>query len=255
MQSYRSLSRLPVSSRLPITQAKRALLTTPIRKMSFFPRTFISNDPTSFHPLFRLLDDFDSYTKSTPSTSSTAAEGHNLSKQLRNGALTMSTFSPKFDVKELRDAYELHGELPGIDQRDVEIEFTDSQTVIIRGRTEREFTSGTPPAQAAISNEKARQPTIEDGEEGDNEGSARASTATTSADDNNAVATTTSTTEQQLSQEKYWVSERSVGEFSRSFTFPVRVDSDLVRASMRNGILSIVVPKAKKDHARKITIS
>jgi HSP20 family molecular chaperone IbpA len=39
----------------------------------------------------------------------------------------LKTFSPKFDVKEAADAYELHGELLGIKQEDIKIEFTDAQ--------------------------------------------------------------------------------------------------------------------------------
>ncbi|RKF79831.1 30 kDa heat shock protein, partial [Golovinomyces cichoracearum] len=54
--------------------------------------------------------------------------------------------------------------------------------------------------------------------------------------------------------DKYWVMERNVGEFSRSFGFPTQIDQDAVKASMKNGILSIVVPKAKKQEGRKITI-
>jgi len=60
---------------------------------------------------------------------------------------------------------------------------------------------------------------------------------------------------QSKDQSKLWVSERSVGEFARSFTFPSRVDQDNVKASMKNGILSVLVPKAKKHESRKITIS
>ncbi|POS86991.1 hypothetical protein EPUL_001138, partial [Erysiphe pulchra] len=52
----------------------------------------------------------------------------------------------------------------------------------------------------------------------------------------------------------FWVMERSVGEFSRSFGFPVPVDQDAVKASMKNGILSVIVPKAKKQESKKITI-
>ena len=65
----------------------------------------------------------------------------------------------------------------------------------------------------------------------------------------------TKTDAQKESDERYWVSERRVGEFSRSFSFPTRVDQDQVMASMKNGILSILVPKAKKTEGRKITIS
>ncbi|KAI5815657.1 HSP20-like chaperone [Pyronema omphalodes] len=53
---------------------------------------------------------------------------------------------------------------------------------------------------------------------------------------------------------KYWVSERSVGEFSRSFSFPGHVDIDQVKASLEHGILKIVVPKMEKKTGRKIEI-
>jgi HSP20 family molecular chaperone IbpA len=211
--------------------------------MSLFPRTFISSDP-SFHPLFRLLDDFDTYRDTT-----TDQRGHH-----RRGGNIMKSFTPKFDVKELPEAYELYGELPGVEQKNVEIEFTDSQTLIVRGRTERTYTSGTPPAgfvegsksAGAIEQDKSHQPSVED-EADDKRG------------DKSKTSSETQVTKKQEEHaepdEKIWVSERSVGEFSRSFTFPVRVDSDNVQASMKDGILSIKVPKAKKDKPRKINIS
>jgi len=169
----------------------------------------------------------------------------------------MKSFTPKFDVKELGEAYELHGELPGVAQKDVEIEFTDSQTVVIRGKTERTFTSGTPPAgllesnktAGAIEGEKAQSDhhaTVED------EDAAKTTASETAAEDSQVAKKEEKPAEP---QEKYWVSERSVGEFSRSFTFPVRVDSENVQASMKDGVLSVVIPKAKKEQARKITIN
>lgn len=194
--------------------------------MSLWPRSFIANEP-SFTPLFRLLDEFDNYRGSTPT-----------------GAV-LKTFNPKFDVKENPENYELHGELPGIEQKDVEIEFTDAHTLTVKGRTERHYERGTRPAGfvegpalgGAITEggekEKPHKATVED------EGEPSAQDAR----------------EESKEKSKYWVSERSVGEFSRSFSFPVRVDQDAVKASMKNGILSIMVPKAKKHEARKITIS
>lgn len=168
----------------------------------------------------------------------------------------MKSFTPKFDVKELAEAYELHGELPGVEQENIEIEFTDSQTLIIRGRTERTYTSGTPPAgfvegsktAGAIEHDKAHQPSVETVE--DEEDAKHGDKPKTSETE-----VAKKPEEPAEPAEKYWVSERSVGEFSRSFTFPVRVDPDNVQASMKNGILSITVPKAKKDKVRKITIS
>lgn len=231
--SYRALSsRLPVSH--TITKRFRSPKVT--RNMSFFPRALIGSDPnTSFTPLFRLLDDFDNYSRGT------GGHQHHRSH--------LKSFNPRFDVKELADGYELHGELPGVEQKDVEIEFTDSQTITIRGRTERSYTAGSPPAAL---------------EEGKKAGAITEGTANephkATVEDEDAVAKTSKAApasdapQEQKDDEKYWVSERSVGEFARSFSFPARVDQDAVKASMKNGILSIMVPKAKKHESRKIVI-
>jgi len=204
--------------------------------MAFFPRSFISEPASSFTPLFRLLDDFDQYQQG--------------SRQLYRGG-AMKTFNPKFDVKENPDSYELHGELPGIEQSNVEIEFTDIQTITIKGRTEHSYTSGTPPA---IEDAKVAGAITEGGEP-------KAPSHKATVEDEVAEAQKTEgaevvkAEESKASESKYWVSERSVGEFSRSFTFPVRVDQDNVQASMKNGILSILVPKSKKHESRKININ
>jgi len=52
---------------------------------------------------------------------------------------------------------------------------------------------------------------------------------------------------------KYWISERATGSFSRQFSFPQPVDSDAVKASLKNGILSIVVPL--RDLLRRKNVS
>jgi HSP20 family protein len=217
--------------------------------MAFFPRYHLSDDSSnsSFHPLFRLLDDFDQYSSGRNNGSRT------------NSRNSLKSFTPRFDVKELGETYELHGELPGIEQKDVEIEFIDDQTLNIRGRTERSYTSGTPPSiegaksSGAITEngegehkDKAHQPTVEDaGEDGADNNTENKEQRVTKAQPQK---------KHEEPQAKFWVSERSVGEFSRSFSFPVRVDQDQVKASMKNGILSIIVPKAKKQESRKITI-
>jgi HSP20 family protein len=209
--------------------------------MSLFPRSFISNDPTtSFHPLFRLLDDFDEYSR-----------GGETGKQ-HTGRTALKTFAPKFDVKELPDSYELHGELPGIEQKDVEIEFTDSSTLTVRGHTERSYSSGTPPS--GLVEGSRQQGTITEG----GEGKASEEKGKTSEEKGKKGETSVEKSEGENNkkpQAKYWVSERSVGEFSRTFSFPSRVDQDNVKASMKNGILSVIVPKSNKPESRKITIS
>lgn len=200
--------------------------------MSLFPRSLGSND-TSFHPLFRLLDDFDTYR----SDSGTERQSRSQTK----------TFAPKFDVSEHGDRYELHGELPGIEQKDVEIEFSDRQTLVIRGHTERSYTSGTPPA-GSIEGSKSSGAI-----EGSQDQSQTVTKENGSAKKDNEVGTHEHKSHKP--DVKYWVSERSVGHFSRSFNFPTPVDQDTVQASLKNGVLSVTIPKAKKPESRKITIS
>ncbi|KAF2690672.1 HSP20-like chaperone [Lentithecium fluviatile CBS 122367] len=47
---------------------------------------------------------------------------------------------------------------------------------------------------------------------------------------------------------------RFQGSFERTFRFSERIDATGVRASLRNGLLSITVPKAKAPEVRRITI-
>lgn len=160
--------------------------------------------PTSgdFGPLFRLLDDYDVHRSSS------------------NQASSLRSFTPRFDVRENKEAYHLDGELPGIPQESIDIEFSDPQTLVIKGRSQREFqTPDTPQGQEAQS------------------------------DDNGDQSVTNSE-----NKHHYWVSERSVGEFHRTFSFPGRVDQDNVKASLKNGILSVVVPKETASGTKKITI-
>jgi len=165
----------------------------------------------------------------------------------------MKSFQPKFDVKELADAYELHGDLPGIEQKDITIEFTDIQTITVKGRTERSYTSGTPPA-GSIESSKLNG-AITEGSESHNHHATVEDEGTEAASTEVVKAASKEIKEPKEPEAKYWVSERSVGEFSRSFTFPIRVDQDGVHASMRNGVLSIIVPKSKKNEGRKIAIN
>ncbi|KAJ9645299.1 hypothetical protein H2201_005647 [Coniosporium apollinis] len=207
--------------------------------MSMFPRF------QEFSPLFRLLDDYDRATR-------TAFPGTAFPVSV---ASSLRSFQPKFDVKETKDAYELHGELPGIDQKDISIEWTDGNTLTISGRTEHRSERGQPPAgfiegeqsEQSEQSDKYQKPSVED-EAGSSEDAKKDETAVTKTSQNKDVA------KQSADTPKYWVTERSVGEFHRTFSFPTRVDQDNVKASLKDGILSIVVPKAQAPKPRKINI-
>ncbi|KIM78763.1 hypothetical protein PILCRDRAFT_824178 [Piloderma croceum F 1598] len=185
--------------------------------MSLFP----SGEFTS---LFRLLDDYDVHRSGRGRPSS-----------------NIRAFRPKFDVRELKDSYELHGELPGVDQKDVNIEFVDPYTMIIAGRVERIVSRGTPPASIELPSKEqpksSHKATVED------EGAVRRSSA---ADGSGSAAE---------EESEYWVTERSIGEFHRSFTFPSKVDQDAVKANLKNGILNVVVPKLTAPVSKKIYIN
>jgi HSP20 family protein len=54
--------------------------------------------------------------------------------------------------------------------------------------------------------------------------------------------------------ESYQRHERPVGRFVRAFSLPERVDAAHVDASFRNGVLTVVVPKAEEVRPRRIKV-
>ncbi|KLP04676.1 probable heat shock protein 30 [Fusarium fujikuroi] len=188
--------------------------------MALFPRSLYSSD-SSFHPLFQLLDDYDTYSRRDQNTRNTG----------------MIHWQPRFDICETPRAYELHGELPGMNKKEVHIEFTEPQTLVIRGKSQRTYTSGNPPAGFV------EGPSMHGAIKGDGD------------EHNKSQPQQPEKGDKHDDKTKYWLAERSVGEFSRTFTFPSHVDQDSVSASFQDGILSIIVPKVKKHESRRIQIN
>jgi len=60
--------------------------------------------------------------------------------------------------------------------------------------------------------------------------------------------------EKKHESETYFSYERSYGSFTRSFTLPEGIDGDKVHASLKDGVLSILVPKRPEAQAKKVTI-
>ena len=189
--------------------------------------------------MFRLLDDYNSQ------------GGSGFSSAVR-------AFTPKFDVRETKDSYELHGELPGIDQKDVQIEFADPHTLVIKGHVEREYSSDrahdtrgrvTGDVTDGTASHKATVEDEQDGEQQKDQGgkeNGSKSTQVTKKQDQ--------TPAKSGGGAKFWMSERSVGEFHRAFTFPSRVDQDAVKARLKDGILNVTVPKAAEYKAKRVTV-
>jgi HSP20 family molecular chaperone IbpA len=236
MQSLRStIKQAPRQlNRITKPTAIRYFTTTTPATMSLFPRF-----TQEFAPIFRLFDEYDRQ----------AFRG--LDRQLSS----VRSITPKFDVKETNSTYELHGELPGIDQKDINIEWTDNNTLTISGRHEHVREEGQRP-QGFIEN-NGDQKTLE---HGNHQPTVEDEPAAAVAAESGKQQVAKQNQQQQVTRQtetpetRYWVSERSVGEFHRSFAFPARVDQDAVKASLKNGILSIVVPKAQAPQSRKINI-
>lgn len=105
-------------------------------------------------------------------------------------------YCPRFDMREMKDRYVLEGELPGVEKKDINIEFTDNNILSVSGHTEQATSTEGP-------------------------------------------------------EHSWWYSERSTGDFRRSFNFPAPVDHDHVEASLNNGVLSISLPKAQAESTGK----
>ncbi|KAE8337708.1 hypothetical protein BDV24DRAFT_139373 [Aspergillus arachidicola] len=193
---------------------------------------FFSNFSGDFAPLFHLLDDYDVHQAYRP----------------RPRTTPVRSFTPRFDVYELNNNYHLNGELPGVNQASLDIEFTDPHTLVIKGHVERKYSDSTSNTneQAEVPNDassvKPLQPTVEDeGEEASDAASAQSSKQV-------------ALQEQTKPHYKYWITERPVGEFHRAFTFPTRVDQDTVKATLKDGILSVIVPKEPAPTLKKIRV-
>jgi HSP20 family protein len=55
--------------------------------------------------------------------------------------------------------------------------------------------------------------------------------------------------------EQYHLIERAHGVFSRSFQLPLAVDAERITADLREGVLTVVVPKSSDASPRRIQIS
>ncbi|KAJ3453867.1 hypothetical protein MRS44_018499 [Fusarium solani] len=166
---------------------------------------------------------------------------------------SVPSWQPKFDIRETGEAYELHGELPGINKENVHIEFTEPQTMLIRGKTKRTYTTGTPPT--GLIEGTTTSGAITEAGEGAKKASEEVHKSVPHETGTEATEKEKPKAKEPVDKAKYWLSERSVGEFSRSFNFPTPVDQESVTASFKDGILNIVVPKAKKQESRRIAIS
>ena len=60
---------------------------------------------------------------------------------------------------------------------------------------------------------------------------------------------------EEINEDSYYYQECYWGGFSRSIILPVEIQADKVDASLKNGVLKIILPKAKKSKSVSVTIN
>jgi HSP20 family protein len=107
-----------------------------------------------------------------------------------------AAFAPAFDVKETKDAFVFKADLPGIQEKDLEVKLTQNR-LSISGKREQE------------KSEKG---------------------------------------------ETFYTYERSYGSFARAFTLPEGVDGDNIKAELKEGVLTLTLPKRPELQPKKIAV-
>ncbi len=105
-------------------------------------------------------------------------------------------FTPTFEVKETKDAFIFRADLPGVDEKNIEVSLTGN-LLTVNGLRDQE-----------------------DRHEGEN----------------------------------FFVDERMFGSFTRAFTLPDGVDGEHVNADLKDGVLTLRIPKKPEHQPKKISI-
>ncbi|CAI2177014.1 10049_t:CDS:1 [Funneliformis geosporum] len=138
-------------------------------------------------------------------------------------------YRPNVDVSETDKNYVVEAEVPGMKKEDLSVEFLDDNTLVLKGKIER----GAPAEEMR---------TV------DATGVAEGSTT-----EPNTTGEVVEAGGAVIDEPKLWTSERMRGHFQRSFQFPSKIDHENSKASYKDGILSIFVPKIER-HGKQISI-
>jgi HSP20 family protein len=154
------------------------------------------------------------------------------------------------DLRETKGGYEVEAELPGVKREDIQIECKDDRTLLLSGRFGLGYqTAADTGNDNNISATVSQAMSIDDSDGVVPSGAEKMARDQVSKKVHQAVAKQESTSDsfdQNREGHRYWHSERLLGEFQRSITFPSPVQADKIKASLKDGILSIILPKIEK---------
>lgn len=227
-----------------------------------FSQPFLSLFNDTFSQLDRLSSDLDSHLQQ--SLGSSGSSGSTV-----NSWQSLLTSTPKFDVKETESNYILEGELPGIAKADISLNWADDHTLVLKTQTSTfketkpssstasDSTSDEPSKQTAQTLDAAKSPAEMSGANPDAATSAKTENGDTAIDTTNAQGTDVAKTAP--ASPTYHLTERTHSTFQRVFSFAGQVEHDNVKASLKNGVLTVTVPKValeptKEEKTRSVTI-
>ncbi|KAJ3053407.1 hypothetical protein HK097_004351 [Rhizophlyctis rosea] len=148
----------------------------------------------------------------------------------------LSSFRPLVDLSETAKEYQIEADLPGARREDIDVEFQDGNTIILKG------TIGTSSPVETSTQAVKEAPSV------DATSDAVVEPTTTTKPITSSVESAT-----HVEQPTYWERERLFGSFRRAFTFPTSIDAERVKATFRDGVLSVKVPKLEQK-VNKIVI-
>lgn len=174
----------------------------------------------------------------------------------------MLTLAPKFDIKETEKEYVLEGELPGVEKKDISLDFVDENTLVLKTRVEKVREEGARPrGQTEAEGEKQASDVHTSG--ASQEAAQANGEKAQGQDKTNDKTVATQNQNKEVSQPapaiQYHLNERSIGTFQRVFSLPGELKHAEVKASLKNGVLTVTVPKIVKDakeekKSRSVTI-
>lgn len=175
------------------------------------------------------------------------------------------TSTPKFDVKETAAAYILEGEIPGVSKSDISLTWADDNTLVLKTQTSTFMEHNPNPTPAATIEQKSEfASSSNDAEISPAEMSSADPDATKSENTDSAIAKTrdqsTDVAKSAPASPTYHLTERTHSKFQRVFSFAGQVNHDEVKASLKDGVLTVTVPKLVPEPAneeqktRRVTI-
>ena len=167
----------------------------------------------------------------------------NLQSSFFRDASNSRTYN-RANVSETETEYKIEIDVPGYKKEEINLEYGhDGRALVVSGKTEKSYEEGTAPGETPKGVTVEEVP--EEGEKPSQPTSTSGAVAETSK--NKSVGAPAAP--------KYWISERSVGSFSRSFSLPSGLDLAKTRATLEHGVLTVVITKAAKQKVSKITIA